>query len=169
MTQMGPEINTYYYVTMLLLTTLPYFKSRWVNPQGLTQLIQDISWDKGQHKVRHRQKGITSDSQVNSHFSYRWSQASLTLNNFFLLFSFFKSNKNNKTEPHTTSQTAKEPKQNCRLSTTSNKITGGLQLVFGRPTLALSSALVPQIFSCLVGVEDSKLIIALSKKHRNLK
>ena len=32
---------------------------------------------------------------------------------------------------------------------------GGLQLVFGRPTLALSSALVPQILSCLVCVEDS--------------
>ena len=32
---------------------------------------------------------------------------------------------------------------------------GGLQLVFGRLTLALSSALVPQTPSCLVCVEDS--------------
>ena len=32
---------------------------------------------------------------------------------------------------------------------------GGLQIVFGRPTLALSSALVPQTLSCLVCVEDS--------------
>ena len=32
---------------------------------------------------------------------------------------------------------------------------GGLQLVCGRPTLALSSALVPQKLSCLVCVEDS--------------
>ena len=32
---------------------------------------------------------------------------------------------------------------------------GGLQLVCGRPTLALSYALVPQILSCLVCVEDS--------------
>ena len=32
---------------------------------------------------------------------------------------------------------------------------GGLQLVCGRPTLALSSALVPQTLSCLVCVEDS--------------
>ena len=39
--------------------------------------------------------------------------------------------------------------------TASNEITGGLQLVFGRPTLALSSALVPQTLSCLVCVEDS--------------
>ena len=41
------------------------------------------------------------------------------------------------------------------------KITGGLQLVCGRPTLALSSALVPQTHSCLVCVEDF-LINALS-------
>ena len=32
---------------------------------------------------------------------------------------------------------------------------GGLQLVCGRPTLVLSSALVPQALSCLVCVEDS--------------
>ena len=31
---------------------------------------------------------------------------------------------------------------------------GGLQLVCGRPTLALSSALVPQTLSCSVCVED---------------
>ena len=48
-----------------------------------------------------------------------------------------------------------ETKQKCRLGTASNEITGGLQLVFGRPTLALSSALVPQTLSCLVCVEDS--------------
>ena len=32
---------------------------------------------------------------------------------------------------------------------------GGLQLVFGRPSLALRSALVSQTLSCLVCVEDS--------------
>ena len=32
---------------------------------------------------------------------------------------------------------------------------GGLQLVCGRPTHALSSALVPQTLSCLVCMEDS--------------
>ena len=32
---------------------------------------------------------------------------------------------------------------------------GGLQLVCGRPTLALSSALVPQTLGCLVCMEDS--------------
>ena len=49
----------------------------------------------------------------------------------------------------------KETKQKCRLGTASNEITGGLQLVCGRPTLALSSALVPQTLTCLVCVEDS--------------
>ena len=56
-----------------------------------------------------------------------------------------------------------EPKQKCCLGTASNEITagggggggGGLQLVCGRPTFALSSALVPQTLSCLVCVEDS--------------
>ena len=48
-----------------------------------------------------------------------------------------------------------ETKQKCRLRTASNEITGGLQLVCGRATLALSSALVPQSLSCLVCVEDS--------------
>ena len=32
---------------------------------------------------------------------------------------------------------------------------GGLQLVCGRPTFVLSSALAPQTLSCLVCVEDS--------------
>ena len=52
------------------------------------------------------------------------------------------------------------PKQPTnRLETASNENTGGggLQLVFGRPTLALSSALVPQILSCLVSVENLSL------------
>ena len=59
--------------------------------------------------------------------------------------------------PHTnrSKNNHEEPKQKRRLGTASNEITGGLQLVFGRPTLALSSALVPQTLSCLVCVEDS--------------
>ena len=39
--------------------------------------------------------------------------------------------------------------------TASNETILGLQLVCGRPTLALSSALVPQTLSCLFCVEDS--------------
>ena len=62
-------------------------------------------------------------------------------------------------------------KKKCRLGTASNKITGGggggrgkggLQLVCGRTTLALSAALVPQTLSCSVCVEDFLLINALS-------
>ena len=49
----------------------------------------------------------------------------------------------------------KEPKTKCRLRTDRNTITGGLQLVCGRPNLAFSSALVSQTLSCLVCVEDS--------------
>ena len=51
----------------------------------------------------------------------------------------------------------KEPKHKCRLGTASNEITGGggLQLVCGRPTLVLSSALVAQTLSYSACVEDS--------------
>ena len=46
----------------------------------------------------------------------------------------------------------KESKQKSRLGTASYEITGELQLVCGRPALALSSALVPQTLSYLVCV-----------------
>ena len=49
----------------------------WLNE--IPDLIQDISWEKGQHK-KDAIKDITSDSQVNSYFPYRWSPASLTFN-----------------------------------------------------------------------------------------
>ena len=107
-----------------------YKKSRKENPQKLTQLS---SRSHPRHLVGKRtaQKDtiidITSDSQVNSNFPYRWSPASLTFNNYFTYFYIYNI----------------------------IKITGGLQLVCGRPTLALSSALVPQTLSCLVCVEDS--------------
>ena len=64
--------------------------------------------------------------------------------------------------PHTNRSTNnhEEPKQMRRLGMASNEITGGgggggLQLVCGRPTLALSYALIPQTLSCFVCVEDS--------------
>ena len=41
------------------------------------------------------------------------------------------------------------------LAVSSALLGGGLQLVCVRPTLAVSSALVPQTLSCLVCVEDS--------------
>ena len=134
-------------------------KSRKENPQKLTQLS---SRSHPRHLVGKRtaQKDtiidITSDSQVNSNFPYRWSPASLIFNNYFNLFLYLYitsiTTKNN--APH-----LKSPKNQNRRAALGRPaikiITGGLQLVFGRPTLALSSALVPQTLSCLVCVEDS--------------
>ena len=51
----------------------------------VSDLIQDISWEKGQHK-KDAKKDITSDRQVNSYFPYRWSPASLSINIYFYLF-----------------------------------------------------------------------------------
>ena len=122
-------------------------KSRKENPQKLTQLSPRFH---PRHLVGRRTaqkdaiKDITSDSQVNSYFPYRWSPASLTIDIYFYLFFYFylflylfitRITINNGT-PHLKS--LKSPKQKSRLGTASNKIAGGLQLVCGRQTLALS-------------------------------
>ena len=66
-----------------------FCKSRKENPQKLTQLS---SRSHPRHLVGKRtaQKDtnidITSDSQVNSNFPYRWSPACLTFYNYFHLF-----------------------------------------------------------------------------------
>ena len=81
--------------------------------------------------------------------------ARLTFNNYFYLFLY---NENNHKQQHLTSKITKEPKQKSRLGTASNEITGeggGGSTSLRRPTLALSSALVPQTLNCLVCVEDS--------------
>ena len=98
---------------------------------------------------------ITSDSQVNSNFPNRWSPASLTFNNYFYLFLYLYITwiTINNNAPHLKSP--KNQNRRAALGRPAIKITGGLQLVCGRPTLALSSALVPQTLSCLVCVEDS--------------
>ena len=62
------------------------WKSRWENPQRLTQLS---SRSNPRYLVGKRtaQKDIIidikKDSQVNNNFPYRWSPASLTFNNYF--------------------------------------------------------------------------------------
>ena len=114
------------------------------NPQKLTQLS---SRSHPRHLVGKRtaQKDttidITSDSQVNSFFPYRWSPASLTFNNYFYLFLYLYITritiKNN--APHLKSP--KNQNRRAALGRPAIKITGGLELVCGRPTLALSSAL----------------------------
>ena len=65
------------------------FKSRKENPQKVTQLSLRSH---PRHLVGKRtaQKDTiidtTSDGQVNNNFQYRWSPASLTLNNYSYLF-----------------------------------------------------------------------------------
>ena len=98
----------------------------------------------------------TSDSQVNSNFPHRWSPASLTFNNYFYLFLYLYITRiaiNNNT-PH--QKSPKNQNRRAALGRPAMKLMGGgggggggLQLVCGRPTLALSSALVPQTLSCL--------------------
>ena len=64
-------------------------ESRKENPQKPTQLS---SRSHPRHLVGKKNStkdtiiDITSDSQVNSNFPNRWSQASLTFNNYFYLF-----------------------------------------------------------------------------------
>ena len=114
------------------------------NPQKLTQL-STRSHPRQLVGKRTTQKDITidttSDSQVNSNFPNRWSPASLTFNNYFYLFLYLYITwiATNNDAPH-----LKSPKNQSRraaLGRPAIKITGGLELVCGRPTLALSSAL----------------------------
>ena len=79
----------------------------------------------------------TSDSQVNSNFPNKWSPASLTFNNYFYLFLYLYITwiSTNNNAPHLKSP--KNQKQKSRLGTASNKNYWGLELVCGRPTLAL--------------------------------
>ena len=88
---------------------------------------------------------ITSDSQVNSNFPYRWSPASLTLNNYFYLFLYLYITwiTINNNAPHLKSP--KNQNRRAALGRPAIKITGGLELVCGRPNLALASVLVHQI------------------------
>ena len=104
---------------------------------------------------RHHHIDTTSDSQVNSNFPYRWSRASLTFNNYFYLFLYLYITRITITNNATHLKSPKNQNRKAALGRPAIKITGGLQLVCGRPTLALSSALVPQTLSCLVCVEDS--------------
>ena len=120
--------------------------SRQKNPQKLTQLNQRSQRHLMGKRLAQKDTIIdtTSDSQVNSSFQYMWSPASLTCYNYFYLFLYLYITKitiNNNT-PHLKSP--KNQKQKSRIGTASNEITGrgggggGLQLVCGRPTLALS-------------------------------
>ena len=134
------------------------YKSRKENPQKLTQLSSKCH---PRHLVGKRtaQKDtiidITSDSQVNSNFPNRWSLASLTFNNYFYLFLYLYITRITINNNASHLQSPKNQNRRAALGRPAIKISGGLQLVCGRPTLDLGSALVPQTLSCLVCVEDS--------------
>ena len=121
--------------------------SRKENPQKLTKL-SSRSHPRQLVGKRTAQKDtiidITSDSQVNSNFPNRWSPASLTFNNYFYLFLYLYITwiTINNNAPHLKSP--KNQNRRAALGRPAIKITGGLELVCGRPTLALVSALVHQ-------------------------
>ena len=85
----GAQTMLYLSPVIKIKADVKILRSRKENPQKLTQLS---SRSHPRHLVGKRtaQKDtiidITSDSQVNSNFPYRWSPASLTVNNYFYLF-----------------------------------------------------------------------------------
>ena len=128
-------------------------KSRKEYPQKLTQLSPRSH---PRHLVGKKDstkdaiKDITSNSQVNSYFPYRWSPASLTIYIYFYLFLYLYITrimiKNGK--PHLKS--LKSQKQKSRPGTVSNKIARGLQLVCGRPTLYIGFRFVKAAVVCAI-------------------
>ena len=91
-------------------------------------------------------KDLTSDGQVNSHFPYRCLLASLTLNVYVYLFLYLTRRTMNNHTSHL--KLPKNQNRRAALGRPAIKITVRLQLVCGRQTLALRSALVPQTLSC---------------------
>ena len=85
------------------------------------------SSDKQRTAQKDTKKDITSESQVNSNFPYRWSPASLTFNVYFYLFSYLYITRItvNIITPHLKSP--KNQNRGARPGTSSNKITGGLK------------------------------------------
>ena len=130
---------------VIIFLMLFIYKSRQENPQKLTQLSPRSH---PRHLVRKRtaQKDtiidITSDSQVNSHFPYSWSPASLTFNKYFYSFLHLYITRtaiNNNTPDL---KSLKNQNRRAAFGRPAMKITEEFQLVCGRPTLALISALV---------------------------
>ena len=84
----GPRVC---FILVLILISM-FLKSRKENPQKPTQL-SSRSHPRHPRGKKDSTKDtiidITSDSQVNSNFPNRWSQASLTFNNYFYLFLYY--------------------------------------------------------------------------------
>ena len=99
---------------------------------------------------------------MNSNFSYRWSPASLTFNNYFYLFFYLYITRITINSNTTHLKSPKNQNRRAALGWPAMILLeggwrrervgaggGGLQLVCGRSTLTLSSALVLQTLSCL--------------------
>ena len=82
---------------------------------------------------------ITSNSQMNSNFPYRWSPASLIFNNYFYLFSYLYIMRITINNDASHPKSPKNQNRRAALGWQAMKLLGGLELVCGQPTLALSS------------------------------
>ena len=109
-------------------------------------------------------KDITSDSQVNSYFPYRWSPGSLTFNIYFtyLLYLYITQITINNDTPH--QKSPKNQNRRAALGRPAIKLVGGgggggLQLLCGRPTLVLSFARVKLCYTMLGSNEKFKMIL----------
>ena len=96
-------------------------------------------------------KDITSGSQVNSHFPYRWLPASLTLNIYYYLFLYLKRiiriNHNHTSHlkpPNNQIRRAALGRPAIKLLEDAGGRGKALELVCGPPTIALDSSLVHQ-------------------------
>ena len=133
------------------LSNPSHFKSRWEIPQKLTRL-RPRSHPRHLVRIGTAQKDaikdITGDNQANSCFPYRWPPASLTFNIYFYLFLYLYIIRItiNNGKPHL--KPSKNQHRRAALGRSAIKLLGGgggaLELVCGRPTLALGSALVHQ-------------------------
>ena len=113
---------------MLICLKSSDIKSRYENPQKLSQLsadlIGDISWLKGQHK-KDIIVDIISDSQVNSNLPYRLSPAVLTLNILLNLLVYLYITRITIKKQHATSKITKEQTQKSFIGTPCNYWGGG--------------------------------------------
>ena len=112
---------------------------------NVQDLIQDITKISSWTAQKDTTTDTTSDRQVNSNVPYRWSPANLTFNKYFYQFLYLYKTRitiNNNTSHLKSPKNQK--KKSPPLWTASKEITGGLELVCGRSTLALGSSLVHQ-------------------------
>ena len=112
-------------------------------------------------------KDITSDSQVNSNFPYRWSPDSLTINIYFYLFLYSYITRITIYNGTLHLKPLKTQNSRAALGRAAIKLLGGggLQLVCGRPTFALSSGvsrtLDMYLHNMVVNVKFCVIITAL--------